>query len=252
MKQKNFMSKAISLSLLAMTAFLFSACGSNPIEVENRKSLDFDQKEINSAIEALSEEVDNVDFYKCTQGNKTLAKEIREKRCKTFIAKFQATTDLSSIIKMVADTASYNDKGLFVGTKYIVTNKILNLTLKSYSSKEKFNPEVRFNVKTFIDGEESGYEQTTSAFAMDKARLTEWNGSLAVTVQIPRGIDGLEICPIVRNKTESEYEFTFKNLIEDECITVDNIGYIEDKARTEKKSTSENVSIEWEWFLYSI
>lgn len=252
MKQKNFMSKAISSSLLAMTALLLSACGSNPIEVENRKSLDFDQKEISTAIETLSEEVDNVDFYKCTQSNKTMAKEIREKRCKTFIAKFQATTDLPSIIKMVADTASYNDKGLFIGAKYIVTNKILNITLRSYTSKEKFNPEVRFYVNTFIDDEESGYEQTTSAFAMDKARLTEWNGSLAVTVQIPRGIDGLEICPIVRNKTESEYAFTFKNLLEDECITVNNIGYIEDKVRTEQKSSSKDVDIQWEWFLYSI
>ena len=253
MKQKKFMFKAISLSLFATTALILSACGSNPIEVENQKSFDFDKKEISAALDNISDERANVDFYKCTQSNQSLAKDVRETRCKNFIAKYQASTEMSSIIKMVSDTKNYNDKGLFIGSKYIVTNKILNLTLTEYSNKEKLNPEIRFNVKTFIDGEASGYEQMTSAFAMDKAKIKEWNGTLAVTVQIPRGIDALEICPIVRSKTESEYEFTYEDLIKGNCITVNDIGYIEDKVRSlEQKSSTGDVSIKWEWFLYSI
>ena len=252
------MSKTIFL-LATVGSLFFTACGENPIEAENDKQLGFSKAEVAAAIDSLEAERGNVTLYNCLQSNKAIAdKDRRELRCKNFIEKYQESTKLASIFNMVADTANYNDKGIYVGAKYIVVNKLLNITLTKYeqsvdsfkSDKEVADPEIRFFVKTFIDGEESGYEQLSSPIAFDASKTKKWDGSKAITVQVPRGIDALEICPVVRDITETETGFDYTDLIVDNCIKVKDIGYIEDKTVSAEKNSSKTAKIEWNWFLY--
>ena len=260
---KKFMIKISTASLLISAAFLFSACGDNPIEVENEKSLSFSETKIQKALDEFSEERENVDLYRCTQESVDISDPAKRKeRCKTFIQKYSNKTDITTIIKMVSDTVNYNDKGEYTWqgnpAKYLTTNKLLNITLTEYKqlassiseSKKIGDPEVRFVVKTYIDGEPADYSPIT-AIALDAAQIKTWKGKKSVAIQIPRGIDAVEVCPIVTDRNEFADHFENKVVLEDKCVSIKNLGLIENKKTTEQATSNKVVELKWKWFLYS-
>jgi hypothetical protein len=273
MTQKNFMFKTTIFAFLAATALWFTACGDNPIEIENENVYHFSDSKIQSSLDKITSNRQRVDLYRCTQSNISINdKKKREQRCSTFIEKYGEDTDLATIIKMVSDTVSYSDNGNYTRTNnsdspiisddsskfyYLTQNKTLNITLTRYkqikdnisSTKKIGNPEIRFQVKTFIDGDSSGYEPL-SAYILDTLNVKDWKGSKTGTVLIPRGIDELEICPIVIDNNELDDHYENETLLEDECISIKEIGYIEDKKTTEQSTSNDRVYLEWRWNLF--
>ena len=258
-----FMFKISAASLLISAAFLFTACGDNPIEVENEKTLDFSATKIKTALNDFSEERENVNLYRCIQENNEISDaEKREARCKTFIQKYKNKTDISTIIKMVSDTVNYNDKGEYTWqgnpAKYLTTNKLLNITLTEYkqvkssisATKKIGDPEVRFVVKTYIDGEPADYSPIT-AIALDTAKVKAWKGKKSVAVQIPRGIDAVDVCPIVTDRNEFADHFENEIVLDDVCVHIKNLGLIDNKKTTEQASSNKMVELKWKWFLYA-
>ena len=258
-----FMFKISAASLLISAACFFTACGDNPIEVENEKTLDFSVSEVKTALKDFSEERQNADLYRCIQENRDISDaDKRKARCKTFIQKYKSKTDLSTIIKMVSDTVNYNNKGEYTWqgnpAKYLTTNKLLNITLTEYkqlvssisANKKIGDPEVRFVVKTYIDGEPADYSPIT-AIALDTAKVKAWKGKKSVAVQIPRGIDAVDVCPIVTDRNEYADHFENKIVLEDACQHFKNLGLIENKKTTEQTSSNKTVEIKWKWFLYA-
>ena len=281
MTQKNFMFKTIAFAFLFATALQFTACGDNPIEVENGKDFDFGKQEIKLALDSVASMRNKVDFYQCMQENTAISNEkTRKARCETFIKKYSGDTDISIIIKMVSDTVNYSDKGDYTRIQpgssssansssseaikdttahYLTVNKNLNITLTSYkqladsiSETEKVgDPEIRFIVRTFIEGDSSGYEPLT-ALVLDTLNVKKWSGKKAATVLIPRGIDQIEICPIVIEQNELKDQFKNETVLKDECLIVKKIGLIKDMETTSQTTSKEKVEIKWDWFLYEV
>jgi hypothetical protein len=268
MNQKNFMLKLVTVPLFALTALCFTACGDNPIEVENAKQVDL-SLDIKSATDSLESRRKNMDYYTCYNTAKSVAYDYK-KRCKNFIDKFSNSTDtvlsLETIIKMVKDVDRYNDKGNFIGTNddpkinYLTESKMLSITLNSYTRKaDSLKPEIRFLVKTYIDAEPSEYDPI-SATILDTVDLKEWtppktDEGKKVAIQIPRGIDAIEICPIIRDKNvHDDYYDDEDLLIQDDCISVKNLGWVKENPENPviRTTRSQKATLIWEWFLYSI
>ena len=270
MIQKKFMSKLTALVSFAASALLFTACGDNPIETENEIVFHFSNAKVQAALDSVVAQRQKVDLYRCVQANIGISdKQKRNERCTNFIEKYGDDTDLGIIIKMVSDTVNYSDNGKytrsgepgkssdFVQFYYLTSSKTLNITLTSYKqvvdsiseTKKVGDPDVRFRVKTFIDGEESGYDPI-SALILDAKNVKEWSGSKIGTMQIPRGIDSLEICPIVVDKNELEDRFENVVVLENKCVSVSQVGFIEDKKPFEQKTSNEKVKLEWKWSLF--
>jgi hypothetical protein len=272
------MFKTTIFAFLTATALCFTACGDNPIEVENENVYKFSNSKIQSSLDMIESNRQKVDLYRCTQSNiRIFNKEKLQQRCSTFIEKYGENTDLATIIKMVSDTVNYNDKGNFTRSSsadstdpddpnypdssnryhYITTSKTLNITLTRYSqivdsiskTKKIGNPEIRFKVTTLIDGDSSGYDPI-SAIILDTLNVKEWKGHKTGSIQIPRGIDELEICPIVIDNNEFEDRYENETVLENMCITAKEIGYIEDKVVTEQLTSNSRVYLEWEWVLF--
>ena len=258
------MIKISTVSLLISAALLITACGDNPIEVENEKTFSYSEQKIQKALDELTEERQNADVYRCIQSNHGFADKQKIKdRCQNFIRKYKSKADLSTITIMVSDTVNYNDKGEYTNLgrgqtiKYLTTNKQLNITLTAYkqlidaisNTKKIGDPEVRFEVRTFIDGEPADYSPIT-AIALDTANIKKWNGKKAVAVQIPRGIDAVQVCPIVTDRNEFADHFENKVVLENKCVAITNLGLIKNKETTEQETSNEIVELKWKWFLY--
>lgn len=269
MNQKNFMLKLVSIPLITLTAFCFTACGDNSIEVENEKqanfSIDFD-----SALDTLESRRENMDYYTCYEKARYAVYNYKT-RCDNFITKYRdSSTDsvlsLETVIRMVKDNESYNDKGSFIGESndptinYLQVTKMLSITLTSYKQtvspisddEEVGDPQIRFLVKSYIDSEPSEYDPL-SATALDTLNLKSWKGEKKVAIQIPRGIDAIDICPVLRNKNEHDAYYDDEDLLNDsDCISVTNLGfYKENKVKTQTTKGAK-ATINWEWFMYSI
>lgn len=263
---RNFILKPIaSLSLVLALA----ACGDNPIDIENEKQAEFSW-DYTVALDSLAQELEDIDYYKCYDQTNGII-ENNKTRCDNFIDKYfkdcgETALSMTTIIKMVKDTDNYDDKGRFVGEiedpkiNYLLFNKMLNITLTSYKQtveslnkkEDVIDPEIRFLVKTYIDLEPSEYDPV-SALALDTVDIREWEGKKAVTIQLPRGIDGMEICPIFRDKNEHDAYYDDEDLLdESSCIEVKNLGWIEENQTESQKSASDKAEIQWEWYLYSI
>lgn len=263
---KNFILKPIaSLSFVLALA----ACGDNPIDVENEKQAEFSW-DYKVALDSLSQKLEDIDYYKCYNDTKGLIKNYKT-RCDNFIDKYfkdcgETALSMTTILKMVKDTDNYDDKGRFVGKNedpkinYLLSNKMLNITLTSYKQKveslnekeDVIDPEIRFLIKTFIDKESSEYDPV-SALALDTVDIREWKGEKAVTVQLPRGIDGMQICPILRDKNEHDAYYDDEDLLDEStCIEVKNLGWIKENDTKKQKSTSDKAEMQWKWYLYSI
>ena len=258
------MFKTATVSLLISAAFFFTACGDNPIEVENEKTFSYSESKIEKALDEFTEERQYADVYRCIQANPGFAdKQKEENRCKNFIRKYKNKTDLSTIVIMVSDTVNYNDKGEYTNLgrgqtiKYLTTNKQLNITLTTYkqladaisSTKKVGDPEVRFVVRTFIDGEPADYSPIT-AIVLDTANVKKWSGKKSVAVQIPRGIDAIQVCPIVTDRNEFADHFENNVVLENKCVAVTNLGLIKNKETTEQETSNGVVDLKWKWFLY--
>lgn len=268
MNQKNFMLKLVSVPLFALTTLCFTACGDNPIEVENAKQVDL-SLDIKSATDSLESRRKNMDYYTCYNTAKSVAYDYK-KRCKNFIDKFSNSTDtvlsLETIIRMVKDVDRYNDKGNFIGNEddptvnYLTESKMLSITLDTYiRTADSLKPEVRFLVKTYIDAEPSEYDPI-SATILDTVDLEKWTAPKSdegkkVAIQIPRGIDAMEICPIIRDKNvHDDYYDDEDLLIQDDCISVKNLNWVtvDSKNPVIRTTKSKKATLIWEWFLYPI
>ena len=271
MNQKSFMLKLVSIPLLALTVLQFTACGDNPIEVEDKKQANFSvDVKGQAAIERFESKRENIDFYSCYEKTKYYTANYKN-RCDNFINKYRSESvdtvlSLETIIKMVRDEDRYNDKGTFIGSNddpqvnYLQVSKMLSITLTSYkqtaariSDDEKIgDPEIRFLVKSYIDSEPSEYDPL-SATTLDTADVKEWNGEKKVAVQIPRGIDAIKICPILRDKNLHDDYYDDEDLLNaSHCISVKNLGWVKEKNTKSQTSVGDKATITWEWFLYSI
>lgn len=279
MIQKKFMFKLTVLVSFIASSLLFTACGDNPIEVENEKVFHFSNAKVHATLDSIVVQRQKVDLYRCLQANIGISdKQKRNERCTNFIEKYGDDTDLGIIIKMVSDTVNYSDDGKYARSEesgkpgsssssgesssseqfyYLTKTKTLNVTLTSYkqvadsirATKKVGDPDIRYRVKTFIDGDESGYDPI-SALILDEKNIKEWSGNKTVSMQIPRGIDSLEICPIVIDKNELDDHFDNVVVLENKCVSASKIGFIENKKSSVQKTSNEKVKLEWKWYLF--
>ena len=214
MNQKSFMLKLVAVPLVALTALQFTACGDNPIEAENKKQVEL-SIDVDSALDSLESRRENMDYYSCYDKTKRFVDNYK-KRCDNFIDRYRSSNadsvlSLSTIIRMVKDEDGYNDKGSFIGGSY---DPAINY-LSSISKSEKIgDPEIRFLVKSYIDSEPSEYDPL-SATALDTVDVKEWSGEKKVAIQIPRGIDAIKICPVLRDKNEHDAYYDDEDLLKE-------------------------------------
>lgn len=233
---------------IASLAFSFTACGDdNPIEIVNGYG-NLEMDDIDSGLDNLSKNLSDADLYKCMQ---TYSKE----RCVTFYNKYG-----SYDCKEISDIAHYSDDGMPIAQpakdtilKYLKENKFLNLTISKYeqtvdsisATKEIGNPEVKFIVKTYSDDEL--VNSPTTALILDTTNVKKWTGTNSTIVFLPRGVDKIEICPIVID----ENKLTDDILSDGNCITVEDIGFLEDKTVTKQTETGKKFIVEWSWDIYT-
>ncbi|MBR5411796.1 MAG: hypothetical protein IK114_01965 [Fibrobacter sp.] len=269
MNQKSFMLKLVSIPLIALTASCFTACGDNPIEAENKKQAEL-SIDVDSALDTLASRRENTDYYSCYDKTKRFVDNYK-KRCDNFIDRYRSSSadsvlSLSTVIRMVKDEDGYNDKGSFVGESndptisYLQVSKMLSITLTSYKqtadsiskSKKIGDPEIRFLVKSYIDSEPSEYDPL-SATALDTLDVKKWSGEKKVAIQIPRGIDAIKICPVLRDKNEHDAYYDDEDLLKDsDCVSVKNLGWVEENKVKSQTTKGDKATISWEWFLYPI
>lgn len=269
MAQKNFTLTKIALPFAAAAAFLMTACGGdNPIEIENEKNgnLSWNYK---IALDSVSQRLDESYYYRCYDNTQNFVANNIE-RCDTFIERFYKNSDstlsLTTIINMVRDSINYNNKGSFIGENgdpqinYLLSNKMLKITLTSFrqtadsisSTKKIGDPEIRFLIKTYIDLEPSEYDPL-SALVFEAESVKEWDGEQSVTIRLPRGIDGMDICPVLRDRNVHDAYYDDEDLLdESSCVSVENLGWVEeDKVKTQT-TEGDKVTISWKWSLYAI
>jgi hypothetical protein len=137
---------------------------------------------------------------------------------------------------------------------------MLSITLTSYKqttdsisgSEEVGDPQIRFLVKSYIDSEPSEYDPL-SATALDTLNLKSWKGEKKVAIQIPRGIDAIDICPVLRDKNEHDAYYDDEDLLNDsDCISVTNLGFFKENNVKSQTTKGAKATITWEWFMYSI
>lgn len=269
MNQKSFILKFITIPLFTLVVSQFTACGDNPIEAENKKQANL-SIDVKSALDSLASERENTDYYTCYNKAKRFVNNYK-KRCDTFIDKFMgdgadSVLSLAAVIKMVKDEDNYNDKGNFIGENndpainYLQVSKMLGITLTSYkqtvdsiSKDEKIgDPEIRFLVKSYIDLEPSEYDPF-SATTLDSVDVKEWKGEKKVAIVLPRGIDAIEICPVLRDKNEHDAYYDDEDLLkESDCVVVKNLGWAKENDVKSQTTKGEKATISWKWFLYSM
>ena len=269
MNQKNFMLKLVAIPLIAFSALQLSACGDNPIEAENKKQVNLSMN-VGDALDSLEKSRENMDYYTCYDKTKLFTNSYK-KRCDTFIERYRgdgvdSVLSLATVIKMVKDEDSYNDKGNFIGVNddpainYLQVSKMLGITLTSYkqtvdsiSKSEKIgDPEIRFLVKSYIDSEPSEYDPF-SATTLDTVDVKEWEGEKKVAIVIPRGIDAIEICPVLRDKNEHDAYYDDEDLLKaSDCVAVKNLGWVKENDSKSQATKGDKATISWEWFLYSV
>lgn len=244
-----FVHKIASCFGIASVALAFTACsGDNPIEIVNEIDNDFDDSKL--ALSTTDYNLSNVEFLKCTE-------KYNGPRCANFYEKYGSFDD-----EKIADTENYNDKGEYIGpkepepepdpVKYLTVNKALNLTVTSYkqtadsisATEELGDPEVKFLVKTFSDGEL--VMEPSTALVLDTTDVKKWSGTKSTVVFLPRGIDKIEICPIVIEENEQEDEILSKG----NCITVKDIGLIENKLVFDQVETGKKFEVKWSYDIF--
>lgn len=240
-----FVHKIVSCFGVASIALAFSACsGDNTIEVINNLDNDFDGTD--AALSRLDDGVTNIDFIKC-------AAKYNENRCTNFYLQYGSFDN-----EKIADLENYNDQGDYVGPeepevlKYLTVNKALNLTVTSYkqtvdsiSETEMIgDPEVKFLVKTYSEDELVNAPST--ALVLDTTDVKKWSGTTATVVFLPRGVDKIEICPIVIDENEIKDEI----LSDGNCITVKDIGLIENKAVFKQTETGKKFEVSWTYDIF--
>lgn len=255
MKTNIFTNKFTSCFGIASLALAFTACGDdNPIEIVNGYGdMEIDEADLNSLSQGLS----NIDLYKCTQ-------KYSKERCVAFFNKYG-----SYDCKEIADFTNYRDDGSKVeqapiyvpvpvpaedsAKKFLKVNKYLNLTITKYEqtaesisdTKEVGDPEVKFIVKTYSDDELVNSPAT--ALVLDTTNVKKWSGTNSTIVFLPRGIDKIEICPIVIDENKLGDDI----LSDGKCITIKDIGFLEDRVTTKQTEKGKKFSVDWSWDIYT-
>lgn len=259
------------ISLFALATFPFVACGDNPIEVEDKKQVEFSTNiVVKPSLDSLESRIANIDYYQCYDETKRYTDNYK-KRCDRFIDKFRGNSadtvlSLATIIKMVKNEDDYNDKGNYIGSNddptinYLLYSKMLKITLVNYkqtkdisSTKENSDPEIRFLVKSYIDSEPSEYDPF-SATILDTLDIRKCcSDKKTVAIQLPRGIDAIEICPVLRDKNEHDAYYDDEDLLkESDCVPVKNLGWVKENETKMKTTVGDKATIIWEWSLYAI
>lgn len=269
MKQKHFMLKTVASTLLALSSLGFIACGDNSIEVENEKQVNF-SFDMHAAMDSLKAQRGKTDYYACYEKTRGIVDDYRL-RCDNFLNLYgkgsvDTVLSLATVIKMVKDEDNYDNKGRFIGENpdpyinYLLFSKMLSVTLSSYkqtvdsiSSADKIgDPEIRFMVKSYIDNEPSEYDPY-SALALDTVEVKEWKGEKKVSIVLPRGIDAIELCPILRDKNEHDDYYDDEDLLRDsDCISIKNLGWVKENETKSQTTEGEKATISWQWFIYSM
>ena len=90
------------------------------------------------------------------------------------------------------------------------------------------------NMKWFLkDGTEVYNQNFTAIAGMQEVCVTDYNAA-----------------PIVIDNNELDDHYENETLLEDECISIKEIGYIEDKKTTEQSTSNDRVYLEWRWNLF--
>lgn len=268
MNQKKRILKLITVPLFALAAAQLCACGDNAIEAEIQKQ-EAISIDVESALDTLTSRRENTDYYTCYNKARYYVQNYRE-RCNNFIDKYSRnSTDtvlsLATIIKMVRDSDNYNDKGGFIGENsdpaidYLPYSKMLSITLTSYKqtvesinrSEDVGDPEIRFLVKSYIDTDPSEYDPI-SATLLDTVDIREWKGEKKVSVIIPRGIDAIDICPVLRDKNEHDAYYDDEDLLKtSDCVSVTSLGWVKENNAKSQTTKGEKATITWQWYIYS-
>lgn len=247
----------------AIIPFAFFACGDNPIEINDTYMEEAKIPHQKSASADFKDALKDVDYYKCKQ-------TYNAARCNTFYEIFG-----SYDCEEIADP-TYNDKGEklvpltsssseapavssssedTVLVDYLQKNKTLNITITHYKQKVAAinendtlgDPEIKFTIKNYSDSE---YVNTLSThILLDEKDTKEWNGTKSAAIFIPRGMNKIQVCPIISDKNGDEEDDEI--LSTGECLIIEALGQIEDRKTVfEKDTTSKKYELEWEWFLY--
>lgn len=245
--------KKLSAVLGFFSVFALMACSEdNPIEIENDRFNDgfgFEAKN-------LEAELVNADLKICIE-------KYGETRCKNFKEKY-GSYDCDEI-----KDPSYGDDGELIvessssaGEPYLLKNMQLKITLKSYRQVPKVfaeddpegDPEVRFAVKFFSDGVQVRMavteEYIVSPVLLQEKNLIEWSGNKSSTMEITRGIDEVQLCPMVKDLDEDEDSESPKDvdISSGECFSVKEIGFLD--APVEQKDFNKKYEISWTIELY--
>lgn len=241
-----FVHKIVSCFGIASVAIAFTACsGDNSIEVVNGLDNNFDDSK--AAFSKLDGNATHIELLQCID-------KYNQVRCMNFYEQY-GTFDNEKI----ADTENYNDEGAYIGPeepeviKYLTVNKALNLTVTSYKqtvdaiseTEEIGDPEVKFIVKTYSEGEL--VNEPSTALVLDTTDVKKWSGTKATVVFLPRGIDKIEICPIVIDENELNDEI----MSDGNCITVKDVGLIEDKLVVKQVETGKKFEVKWTYDIFT-
>lgn len=240
-----FVHKIASCFGIASVALAFTACsGDNPIEIVNEMDNEFNNSQ--HALNSTDYDLSNIEFYKC-------AEKYNGPRCTNFYEKYGSYDS-----DIIADLENYNDKGDYIGPKepevykYLTVNKALNLTVTGYKqtvdsiseTEEIGDPEVKFLVKTYSEDELVNAPST--ALVLDTTDVKKWSGTTATVVFLPRGVDKIEICPIVIEENAIKDEI----LSDGNCVTVKDIGLIENKAVFKQTETGKKFEVTWTYDIF--
>lgn len=270
MKQKNFIQKIASFGCLACLPLALAACsGENPIDTEILQQ-DSMYKGHTQNVAAVDSELPNVPVYKCMQKVGDIPD--KEIRCKNLIEKMGGAASIddekffNKIAVMVEDTVNYDNDGNRIESSssaeqsssseavtYLQETKSLSITLTNYEQlkdsisedKEIGDPEIQFLVKTLINGEASDFDPVT-VLVLDTVDVKTWEGSKSVVFQIHRGIDEIQVCPIVKDENEDDDTI----LLDEMCFPIKDIGLVEDNDVSKMEVENDLVSVKWEWHLY--
>lgn len=145
---------------------------------------------------------------------------------------------------------------------YLLENMKLRITLNSYKqvassmsyNDPKGDPEIRFAVKYFSDGVQVRLavteEYTVSPILLSEKNVTEWNGSSNVFVAVTRGVDEIQLCPMVKDLDENENADRPNDvdISSGKCYAAKDVGYL--KGPLKQSETTEKYKLSWTIELY--
>jgi len=137
---------------------------------------------------------------------------------------------------------------------YLLENKVLTITFESYKQQAEVmapgdtlgDPDIRFKVTAFSD-DLKAYSKTSAMVLSGQYDIKEWTKAKSVSVDITKGIDKIQICPIVIEKNDENDD----DISPSSCVTIKNLGLAGTKTSDQVEDTDadEKYTLSWSWTL---